>query len=119
MKSSKHRKNRKKSHSASESRRYSSYKRDRAALNHTISELGSDHDEAAVESNDESGDSSSEIDAKELSSRFVYLFFSFFEVATPLPLIHYSTNIAILPSRYYLQRSSAPRRNQSMYYLFF
>ncbi|VVT44161.1 uncharacterized protein SAPINGB_P000324 [Magnusiomyces paraingens] len=82
MKSSKHRKNRKKSHSASESRRYSSYKRDRAALNHTISELGSDHDEAAVESNDESGDSSSEIDAKELSSR------------------------------YYLQRSSAPRRNQ-------
>lgn len=61
---------RKKSHSASESRRYS-YKKDRAALNTTIAELGSDHDEAAIESNDESGDSSTEIDANEMSSRYV------------------------------------------------
>lgn len=62
-------KSRKKSHSASETRRYS-YKKDRAQLASAIAQLGSDHDEAAIESNDESGDSSSEIDANELTSRY-------------------------------------------------
>lgn len=64
-------KNRKKSHGHSESRRYSSFRKDRAALASTVAALGSDHehDEAAVESNDESEDSDADINLNELSSR--------------------------------------------------